>query len=319
MCAPAVPGDGQWCLLPPASPSVCPHGLPSIVLVVVQHNTCFQGSCRPTGRGGGSEPPGGLSAPCLSANSPPKSHKHLKCPDEASHARRDLQGVPFHPASASASVEITLLCPVWKCHCLRASDPHPDESVSPQVSREESTVTRWLCVAVVHNTVSRVSLDVTVLCWGRCPTGTVVASVIRKHSQAPWAARPSSITGRNIFCEFASVEVHRAGEADPLRLPCLGKRGLLQSARDDALPPVSPQIPSGNLGMFGSSGAAQARTMQQPPQPPAQPLSSSQPSLRTQVPPFLSPQVGPAARAPSGATHAALLWRLGHGHVTAVE
>ncbi|XP_066093941.1 trinucleotide repeat-containing gene 6C protein isoform X14 [Saccopteryx bilineata] len=51
------------------------------------------------------------------------------------------------------------------------------------------------------------------------------------------------------------------------------------------------QIPSGNLGMFGSSGAAQARTMQQPPQPPVQPLNPSQPSLRAQVPQFLSPQV----------------------------
>ncbi|XP_069786388.1 trinucleotide repeat-containing gene 6C protein isoform X3 [Narcine bancroftii] len=45
---------------------------------------------------------------------------------------------------------------------------------------------------------------------------------------------------------------------------------------------------SGNLGMFGNSGAAQARTMQQPP---VQPLNSSQPSLRAQVPQFLSPQV----------------------------
>ncbi|XP_011897695.1 PREDICTED: trinucleotide repeat-containing gene 6C protein isoform X9 [Cercocebus atys] len=53
----------------------------------------------------------------------------------------------------------------------------------------------------------------------------------------------------------------------------------------------SRQIPSGNLGMFGNSGAAQARTMQQPPQPPVQPLNSSQPSLRAQVPQFLSPQV----------------------------
>lgn len=51
------------------------------------------------------------------------------------------------------------------------------------------------------------------------------------------------------------------------------------------------QIPSGNLGMFGNSGAAQARTMQQPQQPPVQPLNSSQPSLRAQVPQFLSPQV----------------------------
>uniref|UniRef100_A0AAQ5X719 Trinucleotide repeat-containing gene 6C protein n=1 Tax=Amphiprion ocellaris TaxID=80972 RepID=A0AAQ5X719_AMPOC len=48
-------------------------------------------------------------------------------------------------------------------------------------------------------------------------------------------------------------------------------------------------IPS---GMFGSSGAAQTRAMQQqPPQPPVPPLSSSQPSLRAQVPQFLSPQV----------------------------
>ncbi|XP_055244786.1 trinucleotide repeat-containing gene 6C protein isoform X14 [Gorilla gorilla gorilla] len=53
----------------------------------------------------------------------------------------------------------------------------------------------------------------------------------------------------------------------------------------------SRQISSGNLGMFGNSGAAQARTMQQPPQPPVQPLNSSQPSLRAQVPQFLSPQV----------------------------
>lgn len=54
---------------------------------------------------------------------------------------------------------------------------------------------------------------------------------------------------------------------------------------------VPLQIPSGNLGMFGNSGAAQARTMQQPQQPPVQPLNSSQPSLRAQVPQFLSPQV----------------------------
>uniref|UniRef100_A0AAV2LHK5 Trinucleotide repeat-containing gene 6C protein n=1 Tax=Knipowitschia caucasica TaxID=637954 RepID=A0AAV2LHK5_KNICA len=45
-------------------------------------------------------------------------------------------------------------------------------------------------------------------------------------------------------------------------------------------------------GMFGSSGAAQSRAMQQqPPQPSVPPLSSSQPSLRAQVPQFLSPQV----------------------------
>ncbi|XP_057698534.1 trinucleotide repeat-containing gene 6C protein-like isoform X2 [Corythoichthys intestinalis] len=50
------------------------------------------------------------------------------------------------------------------------------------------------------------------------------------------------------------------------------------------------QIPS---GMFGSSGATQSRAMQQQqsPQPPVPPLSSSMPSLRAQVPQFLSPQV----------------------------
>ncbi|XP_026868161.2 trinucleotide repeat-containing gene 6C protein isoform X2 [Electrophorus electricus] len=47
-------------------------------------------------------------------------------------------------------------------------------------------------------------------------------------------------------------------------------------------------------GMFGSNGAAQARALQQqvpPPQPPVPPLSSAQPTLRAQVPQFLSPQV----------------------------
>ncbi|OCT63020.1 hypothetical protein XELAEV_18044114mg [Xenopus laevis] len=53
------------------------------------------------------------------------------------------------------------------------------------------------------------------------------------------------------------------------------------------------QMQSGNMGMFGNSGAAQARSMQQQQQqqPPVQPLNSSQPSLRAQVPQFLSPQV----------------------------
>uniref|UniRef100_A0A8C7CNM9 Trinucleotide repeat-containing gene 6C protein n=1 Tax=Oncorhynchus kisutch TaxID=8019 RepID=A0A8C7CNM9_ONCKI len=46
------------------------------------------------------------------------------------------------------------------------------------------------------------------------------------------------------------------------------------------------------FGMLGCSSAAQARAMQQPPpQPPVPPLGSSQPSLRAQVPQFLSPQV----------------------------
>ncbi|KAM9456777.1 trinucleotide repeat-containing gene 6C protein isoform 2-T2 [Clarias gariepinus] len=45
-------------------------------------------------------------------------------------------------------------------------------------------------------------------------------------------------------------------------------------------------------GMFGSSGTAQTRALQQPPpQPAVPPLNSAQPSLRAQVPQFLSPQV----------------------------
>ncbi|XP_069510748.1 trinucleotide repeat-containing gene 6C protein isoform X8 [Ambystoma mexicanum] len=56
-------------------------------------------------------------------------------------------------------------------------------------------------------------------------------------------------------------------------------------------PTFLDKIQSGNLGMFGNSGAAQGRTMQPPQQPPTQPLNPSQPSLRAQVPQFLSPQV----------------------------
>uniref|UniRef100_A0A4W5K801 Trinucleotide repeat-containing gene 6C protein n=1 Tax=Hucho hucho TaxID=62062 RepID=A0A4W5K801_9TELE len=44
-------------------------------------------------------------------------------------------------------------------------------------------------------------------------------------------------------------------------------------------------------GMLGGSGAALSRAMHQPPQPSVPPLGSSQPSLRAQVPQFLTPQV----------------------------
>lgn len=49
-------------------------------------------------------------------------------------------------------------------------------------------------------------------------------------------------------------------------------------------------LQNGNPNIYGgSNAAAQARGMQQPP---AQPLNSSQPNLRAQVPPpLLSPQV----------------------------
>uniref|UniRef100_A0A672ZUX1 Trinucleotide repeat-containing gene 6C protein n=1 Tax=Sphaeramia orbicularis TaxID=375764 RepID=A0A672ZUX1_9TELE len=63
---------------------------------------------------------------------------------------------------------------------------------------------------------------------------------------------------------------------------------------DPRLPFMDKVCQQMQSGMFGGGGAAQARAMQQPqppPQPPVPPLSSSQPSLRAQVPPFLSPQV----------------------------
>ncbi|KAM7334644.1 hypothetical protein ACRRTK_007964 [Alexandromys fortis] len=68
----------------------------------------------------------------------------------------------------------------------------------------------------------------------------------------------------------------------------LGCRPPISKESSMDRPTFLDKIPSGNLGVFGNSGAAQARTMQQPP---VQPLNSSQPSLRAQVPQFLSPQV----------------------------
>ncbi|PWA19214.1 hypothetical protein CCH79_00014586, partial [Gambusia affinis] len=65
-------------------------------------------------------------------------------------------------------------------------------------------------------------------------------------------------------------------------------------SKDPSTDPRLPFIDKMQSGMFGGGGAAQTRAMQQPqppPQPPVPPLSSSQPSLRAQVPQFLSPQV----------------------------
>nr|XP_057906361.1 trinucleotide repeat-containing gene 6C protein isoform X3 [Doryrhamphus excisus] len=69
------------------------------------------------------------------------------------------------------------------------------------------------------------------------------------------------------------------------RPPLLSK----EPSADPRSPFMDKQMQS---GMFGGGGAAQARAMSQPPpQPPVPPLSSSQPSLRAQVPQFHSPQV----------------------------
>ncbi|KAM9784981.1 trinucleotide repeat-containing gene 6C protein-like isoform 2-T2 [Syngnathus typhle] len=82
--------------------------------------------------------------------------------------------------------------------------------------------------------------------------------------------------------------------------------GLLNKAMSCPRPPhlskeasTDPRSPFSDKqmqsGMFGGGGAAQARAMPQPPppQPPVPPLGPSQqpPSLRAQVPQFLSPQV----------------------------
>ncbi|KAG5832989.1 hypothetical protein ANANG_G00297110 [Anguilla anguilla] len=77
--------------------------------------------------------------------------------------------------------------------------------------------------------------------------------------------------------------------------------GLGSKPMSCRLPPLakescSDRAPFGDKvqgGMFVSSGAAQTRAMQQqaPPPQPSVPLGSAQPSLRAQVPQFLSPQV----------------------------
>ncbi|XP_033827037.1 trinucleotide repeat-containing gene 6C protein-like [Periophthalmus magnuspinnatus] len=61
-------------------------------------------------------------------------------------------------------------------------------------------------------------------------------------------------------------------------------------SKDPVTDPRLPFMDKMQSGMFGG-GSAQGRAMQAPPQPPVPPLSSSQPNLRAQVPPFLSPQV----------------------------
>ncbi|XP_067353514.1 trinucleotide repeat-containing gene 6C protein isoform X1 [Channa argus] len=76
----------------------------------------------------------------------------------------------------------------------------------------------------------------------------------------------------------------------PLANSSLSGQGLGQNSPGLAMQNLNNrQIPS---GMFGNSGAAQTRALQQQPlQTSVPPLSSSQPSLRAQVPQFLSPQV----------------------------
>ncbi|XP_074521638.1 trinucleotide repeat-containing gene 6C protein isoform X1 [Halichoeres trimaculatus] len=119
----------------------------------------------------------------------------------------------------------------------------------------------------------------------------------------PLLCRPSALSkdpsDRNSFLD---KDVVLSDDAPPS--PFLPSPGLKLPMTNSSLPgqglgPGNPGLAMQNLnnrqipsGMFGSSGVAQTRAMQQqPPQPPVPPLSSSQPSLRAQVPQFLSPQV----------------------------
>ncbi|XP_028841267.1 LOW QUALITY PROTEIN: trinucleotide repeat-containing gene 6C protein [Denticeps clupeoides] len=86
---------------------------------------------------------------------------------------------------------------------------------------------------------------------------------------------------------------------DPQTSPFMPSTSLKLPLANPALPGHALGVATQNLnsrqvqsGMFVGGGGVPGRPLQQPPpQPSVPPLSSSQPSLRTQVPQFLSPQV----------------------------
>ncbi|XP_054460576.1 trinucleotide repeat-containing gene 6C protein [Anoplopoma fimbria] len=119
----------------------------------------------------------------------------------------------------------------------------------------------------------------------------------------PMVCRPSALSkdpsDRNSYLDKDGVLSDDAPPSPYLPSPSLKLPLANSSLPGQGLGQGNPGLAMQNLnnrqihsGMFGSSGAAQTRAMQQqPPQPPVPPLSSSQPSLRAQVPQFLSPQV----------------------------
>ncbi|XP_028273936.1 trinucleotide repeat-containing gene 6C protein isoform X2 [Parambassis ranga] len=119
----------------------------------------------------------------------------------------------------------------------------------------------------------------------------------------PLVCRPSALSkdssDRNTFLDKDGVLSDDAPPSPFLPSPSLKLPLANSSLPGQGLGQGNPGLAMQNLnnrqipsGMFGSSGAAQNRAMQQqPPQPPVPSLSSSQPSLRAQVPQFLSPQV----------------------------
>nr|XP_019939758.1 PREDICTED: trinucleotide repeat-containing gene 6C protein-like isoform X2 [Paralichthys olivaceus] len=122
----------------------------------------------------------------------------------------------------------------------------------------------------------------------------------------PMVCRPSALSkdlsDRTSFLDKDGILSDDASPSPFLPSPSLKLPLANSSLPGQGLGQGNPGLAMQNLnnrqissGMFGSSGAAQTRAMQQqqqqPPQPPVPPLSSSQPSLRAQVPQFLSPQV----------------------------
>uniref|UniRef100_A0A3Q4FY56 Trinucleotide repeat-containing gene 6C protein n=1 Tax=Neolamprologus brichardi TaxID=32507 RepID=A0A3Q4FY56_NEOBR len=114
----------------------------------------------------------------------------------------------------------------------------------------------------------------------------------------PLVCRPSALSKdpseRNAFLDKDGVLSDDTPPSPFLPSPSLKLPLANSSLPGQGLGQGNPGLAMQNLNrqMFGSNGAAQTRAMQQqPPQPPVPPLSSSQPSLRAQVPPFLSPQV----------------------------
>lgn len=117
----------------------------------------------------------------------------------------------------------------------------------------------------------------------------------------PMGCRPSVISKESSSDRPPFMDKDAGLVDDAQTSPFMPSPSLKLPMGSAALPGQSLGVAMQNLnnrqmqsGVFGSSGAAQARALQPqqpPPQPTVPPLNSSQPSLRAQVPQFLTPQV----------------------------
>nr|XP_055049431.1 trinucleotide repeat-containing gene 6C protein isoform X4 [Misgurnus anguillicaudatus] len=117
----------------------------------------------------------------------------------------------------------------------------------------------------------------------------------------PMGCRPSVISKESSSDRPPFMDKDAGLVDDAQTSPFMPSPSLKLPLGSAALPGQSLGVAMQNLnnrqmqsGVFGSSGAAQARALQPqqpPPQPTVPPLNSSQPSLRAQVPQFLTPQV----------------------------